>query len=241
MNTGSPFKYPISQKIFYGDDEFHIKVFNIIESPEKYLIRRVRIPPNSEELLLRKLLVAQKAFLELGEFGLLLPKFQIIKAWLPKDREPSFMILTEIIKGYSLPMLEVIEKNQQEVHNTITNWLINLITYTQFKYTQNGDYPSDLLPHQFVFGENNEGQKGVYWVDLDPITELLNHDIYGSIEIFLERYLGFIVIRILDFEQRTSLTLTQAREHLETFFQVLETNSEYKELVQLHKGYLSKG
>ena len=221
-----PFAHPVLWKTFKISDDGELKA-QLILKPENKIIRRVPLYQLGKDHEIE----VKTAMHVFGEFGsyphINIPKYNVIRGAIGEDdnRFKPYLFIVDYINGAPLPVKKFSKKDSEKGKIILESFLSSMIDYAQDKYLHGGLYPSDQLPHQYVYGNDSRGREGIFFVD--PANEQ-----------FVRVFVGFISMRIVDFETRLKTSFSESREKLEHLFEVIESKGRHKETIEKLRDFM---
>ncbi len=220
MNSQSPFRYPIEDQPFKISPKAK-KFFNVLKSPNAKLLRLVYDAPDydTESDIQSILEIYQEMLVFIN-----IPKIFIIKTKLEQDDAPhgSYVFITEIINGECIENIDFQIINKNEFIQAMSKFLIELIDYINYKHIVGGAFLIDVKPDALMYGANEAGVKGIYFIDWTPLMDYIDNDDKDAVEGFIDYYLNFIKNRIDYYERKFKCSFNDVRIHLLPFIKVLE-------------------
>ena len=228
-----PFAHSLRWKTFRISED-DLRVLPVLE-PEHKVIRRIPLYQLGEDHL-NEIATAIEVFREFSSYPYIhVPKFNVVQAAIsPSDIHKPYLFIVDNIEGKPLPSKIFSKKRRQEDLLVLSNFLNSKTEYAKYKYQNGGLYPSDQLPHQYVFGQDSYGNKGIFFVDLHPRFGHVDRNNLGAKTNaeFLDLFVGFIAMRIIDFEERLEMPFSSVRESFYELLSTIESEGVHTEISQ---------
>lgn len=164
-----------------------------------------------------------------------IPNMDIVQAELGSTKSfKPYLLVIDRIKGKALPVANIGPEHQK----VLESFLISLLDYTQDVYLRGGAYLSDQKPEQYVLSTPEFEQdccSKVYLVDLDFHFGHVDkqHPLAKTNQNFFYELPGFIAMRIVDFEERLGMSLSNVRTAFFNFSEmILASGDPYQSIVE---------
>ena len=159
------FAHPVQWKTFKTANSGDLKVQLVLE-PEHKIIRRIPLYQLGKDHETE----VKTAIHVFGEFGsyphINIPKYNVIRGAISEDdnRFKPYLFIVDYINGSPLPVKKFNKKDREKGQIILESFLSSMLDYAQDKYINGGFYPSDQLPHQYVYGRDPQGSEGIFFV-----------------------------------------------------------------------------